>query len=51
MNLLPDKNWMPYERGYRNPLKLEVMSHVVPLIMLMFFLGIAFGYAWAMHSG
>lgn len=32
---------------YRNPLRLEIGRHVVPLAMAILFLGVALGYAWA----
>lgn len=38
------------EGPYRNPLRLELGRHIVPLALGVLFLGIAFGYAWAFKA-
>ena len=48
--MLQDKYWMPTKRGYRNPYKLELINHVLPIALTVFFLGLGFGYRWAMKA-
>lgn len=44
---------MLYELGrirvewFRNPIKLELVRHVVPLGLFIFFIALSLGYAWA----
>jgi NADH:ubiquinone oxidoreductase subunit 3 (subunit A) len=32
---------------YRNPMRLELVRHVVPLLIFVFFIAVGLGYAWA----
>lgn len=32
---------------YRNPLRMELVRHVIPLSMAVLFVGLALGYLWA----
>jgi hypothetical protein len=35
---------------YRNPFRLELGRHVIPLALAALFLGVAFGYTWAFKA-
>lgn len=37
---------IPYE-WFRNPIRLELVRHVIPLGVFIFFIAMAIGYAWA----
>jgi hypothetical protein len=36
--------------GYMIPLRLKLVREVVPLLGIVFFLGLLFGYFWAMKA-
>jgi hypothetical protein len=40
---------IPFE-WFRNPLRLELVRHVVPLVVFVFFISLGLGYAWAMAA-
>ncbi len=44
------QGWMPVRKGYRNPIRLELVNHVVPLVIFVAGIAGAFCYFWAIQA-